>query len=279
MDIEASVEQKSARLHLVVYGNEPFEEAKRRIAVEAEKTGVFDSVRLCSPADVSSEVKASELFKARRGAGYWIWKPDIILSTLDRVKDGEIVMYCDAGCRLYPSSEWRRIIRKLDGKDMLAFRMWHRTRPWTRRECLERFEDNPAGWENGFQYFATVVLFRKTGFSLSFVKEWLSEMLDHPDIVSDVPAENRFKQHPGFVENRHDQSVFSALVHKYAGKGRIALSWEHSDSLDPFSRQAIFNARMRKEPMVVPPLFQRIVYAISKRICFPLFSVLDRHFT
>ena len=272
---QASANDNEPIIHFVTYGNDAFDEAKRRIAAEAQATGRFASVRVCCPEDVSDEVRASPLFAARRGAGYWIWKPDVILSELNRIEDGALLFYSDAGCCLFDSPEWNRFIANLLSHDILAFRMWHRTYRWTKRECLEHFAGNPKEWIRGFQFFATFIGFRKTDFTIRFLRDWRDTMLRFPGLVGDVQPSERDRQLPGFIEHRHDQSIFSALVYRHAASGRVLPLWEHSDTLDPFASQAVFNARKRKNASKPPPIPRRIVFSIAKRICFRLFDWFD----
>lgn len=41
--------------------------------------------------------KNSKTLKCSTGAGYWLWKPYIILQSLKQLKDGDILFYSDAG--------------------------------------------------------------------------------------------------------------------------------------------------------------------------------------
>ena len=94
------------------------------------------------------------------------------------------------------------------------------------------------------------------------------------DVLGDVRTRNRL--HLVVFGNEHFEEAKRRIAGEAERTGRIALSWEHSDTLDPFSRQAVFSPRMKKEPMDKQPLAKRIVYSIAKRICYPLFSFVDR---
>jgi hypothetical protein len=45
----------------------------------------------------------SELFSYKRGGGYYCWKADILLQQLDKSNEGDIIVYCDAGCTVEKS--------------------------------------------------------------------------------------------------------------------------------------------------------------------------------
>lgn len=91
----------------VTYGDDNYRESLERIGREARATGVFDSVRLYTPADLP-EPFASYTRDYPRGGGYWLWKPFVIVSELDRAAEGDIVVYADAGCTLMPHADWQR---------------------------------------------------------------------------------------------------------------------------------------------------------------------------
>ena len=44
--------------------------------------------------------KYEEILKNKKGAGFWIWKHQIIKQQLEKVNDGDIVVYSDAGSSL-----------------------------------------------------------------------------------------------------------------------------------------------------------------------------------
>ena len=54
---------------------------------------------------------------------------------------------------------------------------------------------------------------KKSKNSISFINEWLDIFYQRFDLVDDT--ESKLKNLNGFIENRHDQSVFSLLCKKY----------------------------------------------------------------
>ncbi|WP_199104594.1 hypothetical protein, partial [Aquitalea sp. ASV11] len=77
-----------------------------RIKSQAEEMGIYDEIIITTEDDLDANFK--ENFKEKlkyniRGFGYWCWKPQIILQTLNKMKDGDILQYTDAGCHLNPS--------------------------------------------------------------------------------------------------------------------------------------------------------------------------------
>lgn len=234
----------------VTYGDNGYEMAKAKICKEAKATGEFDEILSYGREDLSDELLHTDIINIKRGGGLWSWKPDVILSTMAKYNDGDIIVYCDAGCSLYPSKEWKQYWKKLDSHDMIAQRIYMRTDHWTRKEILDYFKENGEQWTRSYQYLATVIIIVVSDFTRSFIREWRDLMISQPKLVMDVTEEELSYQHKTFVENRHDQAVYSALIYKYSAnsgtKGKIHAQWEHIEDYDIFMKQSIRATRLRQ---------------------------------
>jgi hypothetical protein len=233
----------------ITYGDNGYEAAKVKIVQEAKDTGEFEEIYSYGQEDLSEDLLSSEVIKIKRGGGLWSWKPDVILSTMERSQEDDIIVYCDAGCSLYSSREWKKYWKKLENHDILAQRIYQRTENWTRKELLDMFAPNGMNWPKCFQYQATIII-RVSSFSKQFVREWRDLMITNPKLAMDVTAEERSQQHASLIENRHDQAIFSSLVYKYLANPQTAdkfyTQWEHIEDLDPFFKQAIRATRLRQ---------------------------------
>jgi hypothetical protein len=252
----------------ITYGDSGYETAKAKICEEAKATGEFDEIISYGREDLSEDLLQSDIIKIKRGGGLWSWKPDVILQTMDNYHDGDAIVYCDAGCTLYPSKEWKEYWRKLENHDIIAQRIYQRTDNWTRKETLDYFKENGKNWALCYQYQATIIIIISE-FTKRFVREWRNIMINHPELAMDVTEEEHSIQHKGFIENRHDQAVYSALIYKYLAdtktKNKIYTQWEHIEDYDPFKKQAIRATRMRQgqqEPLNL--LIKRCVKRIIK---------------
>lgn len=233
----------------ITYGDDGYEAAKAKIIAEAEATGEFQYMYSLGRGDLSPEIKHSEIINVKRGGGLWSWKPDIIYTTMLKHEIGDAIVYCDAGCSLYPSKEWSSIWKKLERHDMIAQKIFQRTSQWTRKEIIDYFSSTPKQWISLCQYQATIIIV-VSNFTLQFIKEWRDLMITNPIMAMDVTDSERSLQLPRFVENRHDQAIYSALVYKYLSlpefKNKIYSQWEHIEDLDLFHSQAIRATRLRK---------------------------------
>lgn len=229
--------------YLITFGDESFRDSMKRIKQEALKCEVFDEILCFSPKDVSEDLRNSCVYKIKRGFGLWSWKPDVILQTLLRMEDGDILVYADSGCSLYPSKEWVKYFSLLEHNDILAFRTHHKNIEWTRKSIIDFFGFDKS-WYKLFQYAATVIFFKKNSSSLQFVERWRAIMMNFPSLVQDVPPEKIKDENPAFIENRHDQAVFSALV--YENKlCSINCIWEHFEGYDLLRKQCVRATRLK----------------------------------
>lgn len=235
---------------LITYGDSKYEMAKTRFVQQADALKIFDKIIAYSEQELSEGLRNSEVFKEKRGGGLWSWKPDVILTTLNNMEDGDILVYCDAGCSLYASKEWQRIWKEFHQYEVIAQRIYQRTDQWTRKNIIQYFEtSNAQKWEKSFQFLATVVVLKATPFTRKLITEWRKIMTEHPELVKDVTCEERKSESKNFIENRHDQSIYSALIYKYlnipAYCRKIKVQWEHIEDYDIFSKQAIRATRLR----------------------------------
>lgn len=248
---------------LITYGDSAFEESKKRICREAMQTSVFDSIIPYGPQDITKELQESKVFSVKRGGGLWSWKPDIILKTMNKLNDGDLLFYCDAGCTLQKSKEWTDVyFRDLQQFDIRAIKIYQRNKKWIRKEIIDYFNNNPENWLNQFQVCATIAI-KVTPFTRDFVKEWRNLMIKYPKFVMDVTCEEKDYQFPCFIENRHDQALYSALIYKYLSNGLICLPWEHIEGVDPYRRQAIIATRL-KSGEVLSQNFKSMIFSYFK---------------
>lgn len=155
---------------------------------------------------------------SERGVGYWVWKPFIIAKTLDRMRDGEVLVYCDVG-RHYP---WKQIDRRLEVLvDWMDARKtdifpgvcipWHGPMAWwTKRSAFIDTGSDTCFHHKTIPVQASFSLWRKSPSSLRMAREWL-ELCRNRSLVSDEIARGGPPELPGFKEHRHDQSLWTIL--------------------------------------------------------------------
>ena len=227
---------------LITYGNENYYNSLKRIEKEAWDTQHFDEVRIVTDKDLPSTVTSNVLFSQKRGGGYWLWKPYIIMEALKTLDDEDILCYVDCGCKLYNDKEWDKWFEYLATNDAIFFQTGGLNKNWTRKSLLE-YEglSVPTHFKELYQCQSTLMLAKKS--ALPLFETYYQTMAEHPECVLDVPAEEKHLESPDFIEHRHDQSVLTSCIYHYRDKLKLKIVWQRVEGKFR-NGQAVFAARI-----------------------------------
>ncbi len=201
------------RVLLTNLSDESYYESRLRLNQSALKHGATE-INSYSFEDIKQSefyFENKKILDRARGAGFWLWKPYIILESLKKIDEGDIVIYADAGIE---------IIGRLDPllnicanrEDILLFANGNLMNDqWTKRDCfILTGSDNKKYWF-GLQCDASFCLFKKTPIAIYFLEQWFEYCRDER-ILTDIPNTMGKKNLPGFLAHRHDQSVLSLMA-------------------------------------------------------------------
>jgi len=199
----------------------------RRIQNQARAIGVFDSIHVMDENDLDTMFR--ERFKDQlqprvRGYGYWVWKPQIILQIFRTMQEGDLLHYCDAGCWINPKGKARLMeyFEMAEKHGALAFQVKNTfgdphldkfslpERVWTKGDLFDCFSvrNNPKITESQ-QIGATTMILKKCQESTDFLRQWIGVFEHDFSLADDSPS--RSPNLDGFIEHRHDQSIFGIL--------------------------------------------------------------------
>ena len=88
---------------LCSFANSFYEEGFQRLKSQAVKMNIFDEIYFYKEKNLDTNLKKhfkKYLIPYSKGYGYWCWKPQVILQTLNKVNDGDILLYMDLGSHL-----------------------------------------------------------------------------------------------------------------------------------------------------------------------------------
>lgn len=199
---------------LINYSNERYTKAQKINTISALKIGGFKKVISYSQNDIDVDFwnKNKEILQQTKGGGYWLWKSYFIKKGLLEIKEGEYLFYCDSGSRFIGSID--KLIESFDDNfDIMPFELQAIEKYWTKRDCFKLLECDEFNIIESKQILATFSLWKKTQFSMRFVEEWLHYAQDER-ILTDIDNILGFPNYDGFVEHRHDQSIYSILTKK-----------------------------------------------------------------
>lgn len=195
------------------------------IKKEAKESMFFDIIRVYDDHTFDKQYwKTYESFYKGnpRGFGYWIWKPYIIKRELDRISEGDILVYLDAGCIINSrgKDQYFQYIESLSNiNPIICFEHTNCfAKQYNKMDLLDYMElSGNLDFLESRQLMAGILLIKKTEKTKALIDSWYEIMHGNPHLIDDSPSVN--PELDCFKEHRHDQSVFSALCYKYGING------------------------------------------------------------
>jgi hypothetical protein len=167
-----------------------------------------------------SSIEATEFYEEnkkilnmKRGGGYCLWKPYIILDSFDYINEEEIIFYLDSGDDF--KCEAVDIIKeRMSTRNILLFDGVYLNKNWTKRDCFVQMNCDEAKYWDTIQLEAGICVFKKCDQSIRILNEWISHS-SNPRIGTDLENQCEEKNFENFVDHRDDQSVITNLAVKH----------------------------------------------------------------
>lgn len=231
---------KGRNIYLCAFANIELMPSIIRFHNQAKESNFFDNIFIYNeynlPKDEKFEALLSHKLVPSRGFGYWCWKPFIILKTLENLKDGDILVYADVGCHINKEGE-KRFYEYLDiviEHKALCYKSHWVEAHYTKADLFNYFDKlKDKNITDTSMRPATICIFEKNDINLEFVNKWLQVFYDDFSLVDDTPS--KIPNLDGFIENRHDQSVFSILSKIYNASTVYAGEFEVNSKNFPFN--------------------------------------------
>ena len=177
----------------------------------------FDKIFDFHPNDINDSFRQEHesIFRFKRGNGLWLWKPYFINQIINRINDGDILFYCDAGCffirepkYIYDSLSEESPVFVCDIPLIEA--------NWTKKECFDKLGCNEEKYKKTNQIIATFFALYVCPKSKKIIAEWLEKCCDF-ELLSPVEISEEFGEDKDrFISHREDQSIFSLICKKYS---------------------------------------------------------------
>lgn len=199
-------------IHLVTYATHSHSDFQLQLSQQAVSYGIVSQFNYTDKWMKRQLVytKYKRIFDTPRGAGYWAWKPLILLSTFAALQPDDIMLYLDSSTFL--TADPKPIIHEHTPEVLTAVQTCFPGRQYTKRDCFIAMDcDSEEYWDTG-QVWAGVIAVRVCEAAKKLLTMWQDWCLNY-HVISDEPSvEPNF---PDFVDHRHDQSILSNLVVKY----------------------------------------------------------------
>ncbi|MDY5949950.1 MAG: hypothetical protein SPJ16_01930 [Helicobacter sp.] len=197
-----------------------------RFYQQAKAMQVFDYIFLYNETNLDKEFRDAMSNQAcinggggvTRGFGYWCWKPQIILQTLQQMNEGDVLFYIDIGCEFQIEGRRRlqEMIDEIRKNEIMGVMVGghHIEKVWTKASVFQHFGVlNDKHYVDTRQIASGLVMLCKTQRTQAIMQEWLNVFYHHFELVDDSPSP--IPNDESFIENRHDQSIWSILNKKH----------------------------------------------------------------
>lgn len=218
-------------IKLITYTDHRMTISAGKLVESAMKHGV-ESTHVYTPEQMPDFWKAIQapVLAQERGAGFYCWKPAVVLDAILKLQVNDTLIWCDAGNEII--SDVREVTGRMDD-DIFLFCNCFKHVEWCKMDVLKAVNVASMSIDHTFsgpmysigddlanshQAQASTIFFRVTERSIKFIKEWyawslMPGMIDNePSILPNVPT---------FSEHRWDQSLLTSIALKW----KIATHW------------------------------------------------------
>lgn len=203
-------------IYAVAYGNDAFAGSRDYNLKTAIKKGKADKAIAYSPEDIDESFyqQNKDILSLKRGNGYWLWKPYLILKTLNQIEDGDYLMYADAGSVYVNPVQTLIDCMEQNGQNILCFSINSIEKDWSKRDAFVILDCDKPEYAETPQRLATFILCKNCEETRAFISQWLGFCTDRR-IITDDSNTAGLPNYDGFQDNRHDQTCWSLLTKKH----------------------------------------------------------------
>jgi hypothetical protein len=211
------------KLNFITFGgpNRNYHDAVDRLYKQAKLFDIFSTVTKYTEKDLQNDndfwTKHGKFIQNnRRGYGYWLWKPYLILKKLKEIDDNDILLYLDAGCELDINGKnyfINKFIPLTNEKKIISTETSSNDIKFTKKDLVifTKMENSPLLADRHMQ--AGTLMMTNDNTIKKLFEEFYQIASENYNLLDDSQSIN--KNHESFIEHRHDQSIFNMLVKKY----------------------------------------------------------------
>ena len=217
---------------LCSFASDDLYRSKTRFIKQASEMNIYEDIKVFKYADLNKDKKEQINLFLNKGNkrlfGYACWKPDIILSYLNKLPENSILQYSDIGCVFNPrgKSRLRQYVEITEDKEILTFSysqpdydfnqnfkyQIYKEYQYTKAD-LSSYLDIHANSQILMteQIWSGTMFFKNNMFTKKILNEW-SAICKINDLIDD--SNSKIINDKDFIEHRHDQSAFSLICKK-----------------------------------------------------------------
>lgn len=202
------------------YANEGFAKAQKLNLQTALQQGA-DRVIAYTPKDIDSEFaeKNREILSAKKGNGFYLWKPYFLNKAYKELADGDYLIYTDAGSIFVNKIQYLIDCMEREQQDIMVFSLEQDMleRKYAKRDAFVLMGCDESKYTDTPQSIGGYVILKKSPFVEKFLKEDL-EYAQDSRIISEIENTQGLPNYVDYVAHRHDQVVWSLMIKKYGLK-------------------------------------------------------------
>lgn len=192
-----------------------------RILNQAKLFNIFDYYLGLNESDITEFIEKHNFFfkiYQNEGFGLWIWKPKIILDTLHKMKDNDILLYCDAGIYLNINGierfkEYLDILNNTNNS-LITFSLSNRymAKYLVKNDAIMSYYPEFNN-ELNIANYAGIMLIKKNDKSIRLITDWLN-LCENYHFLDRTPSIYH-PESPNFIGNDCDNGLFNLCLSKH----------------------------------------------------------------
>lgn len=127
------------------------------------------------------------------------------------------MFYSDSGAHFTASIDPLIDLSRNHNQDIISFEGGYIEKDWTKRDAFIILNFDTPECRDTPQRMGGFMIFIRSKYSLDFTNEIL-ELAQDERLITDLKNQLGFPNYPGFVDHRHDQSLWSLLTKKHGLK-------------------------------------------------------------
>ena len=214
-------------------GKKGYERARKRLMRQAIQTGIFTESVGYYMDMIKNDKEFKDMYrklvkKYKQGNGYWIWKPYIIMKELNKTRNGDLIVYADAGCKfnMKHKEKWLNTLKDMKckyNKDIILQGMKTTVSKWCRIDSINYYglyNETNNSIDNGLINFGMhvggILWMYNTPKVREFINKWYWDMYyNYETLLIDSKFKTILPNMPDFQVHRHDQCILTIIGYKY----------------------------------------------------------------
>lgn len=199
------------------FADNGFKKAQRLNSKTAKKWGA-DKVIEYGPEDIDEDFteRNRDILSAKKGNGFYLWKPYFLNKTYKELQDGDYLIYTDSGSVYVNKIQYLIDCMEKEQLNLMVFSLEKEMleKKYTKRDAFILMGCDSEEYAETPQSIGGYVVMKKS----PFVEKFLAEDLEYAQdsrIITEQPNTQGVSNYEEYITHRHDQSVWSLMSKKY----------------------------------------------------------------